>query len=57
MARESRSAGRGWEPGRVVGRMGGCANGSCLCGGVGAGELFLAVNQHVSNPGVCKKKL
>lgn len=39
----------------MAGRTGGCANSSCLCGGGGAGELFLAVNQHVSNPGVCKK--
>lgn len=35
--------------------MNGCANGTCRCGGIGAGELFNAVNQHMSNTGVCKK--
>lgn len=36
--------------------MGRCANSTCLSGGIGAGELFTAVNQHMSNLGACKKK-
>lgn len=37
--------------------MGGCANSTCLSGGIGAGELFTAVNQDMSNLGACKKKV